>query len=153
MRSTTHYVRSNTPGNNLLLTSVMTHHHHHICLPVPNQPPHSLPACLSPCYGQQGPRERSQAPSGEFPLCSALYLLTTHHHHLPVTRQKSCTTQIILYPLQDPENSYHIYMVIYTYAIYIFDINMRSGSHALLHVGKSEKCGVFRVLQILYVRI
>ena len=73
-----------------------------------------------------------------------------------VTRQKSCTTQIILYPLQYPGNSYHIYMVIYTYSIYILDMNMRSGSQALLHVGKSEKSeksGVFRVLQILYVRV
>ena len=56
-----------------------------------------------------------------------------------VTGQKSCTIQIILYPLQAPGNSYHIYMVIYTYSIYIFDMNMRSGSHALLHVEKSEK--------------
>ena len=36
-----------------------------------------------PCNGWQGPRERSRAPSGEFPLCSAQYLLTTHHHYLP----------------------------------------------------------------------
>ena len=51
---------------------------------------------------------------------------------------KSCTTQIILYPLQVPGNSYHIYMVIYTYSMYM---NMRSGSHALLHVGKNGKMG------------
>ena len=31
-------------------------------------------------------------------------------------------------------------------------MNMRSGSHALLHVEKSEKIGVLRVLQILHVR-
>ena len=37
------------------------------------------------------------------------------------------------------ETSYHINMIIYKYSIYIFDMNMRSGSHALLHVGKSEK--------------
>ena len=41
------------------------------------------------CYGWQGPREWSQAPSGEFPLCSALYLLTTHHHHLLPHHQPS----------------------------------------------------------------
>jgi len=40
-----------------------------------------------PRYGLQGPREWSQAPSGEFPLCSAPYLLTTHHHHLPPHHQ------------------------------------------------------------------
>ena len=32
-------------------------------------------------------------------------------------------------------------------------MNMRSGSHALLHVEKSEKNGVLRVLQILHVRV
>jgi len=32
-------------------------------------------------------------------------------------------------------------MIIYKYSMYIFDMNMRSGSHALLHVGKSEKLG------------
>ena len=44
-------------------------------------------------------------------------------------------------------------MIIYTYLIYIFDMNMTSGSHALLHIEKSEKNGVLRVLQILYVRV
>ena len=39
-------------------------------------------------------------------------------------------------------------MIIYTYSIYIFDMNMRFGSHALLHVEKSEKNEVLRVLQI-----
>ena len=32
-------------------------------------------------------------------------------------------------------------------------MNMRSGSHALLHVEKSEKNGVLRVLQIHHVRV
>ena len=32
-------------------------------------------------------------------------------------------------------------------------MNMRSGSHALLHVEKSEKNEVLRVLQILHVRV
>ena len=32
-------------------------------------------------------------------------------------------------------------------------MNMRSGSHALLHVEKSEKNGALRVLQILHVRV
>ena len=32
-------------------------------------------------------------------------------------------------------------------------MNMRSGSHALLHVEKNEKNGVPRVLQILHVRV
>ena len=41
----------------------------------------------------------------------------------------------------------------YRYSIYILDMNMRSGSHALLHVEKSEKNGVLRVLQILHVRL
>ena len=44
-------------------------------------------------------------------------------------------------------------MVMYTYSIYIFDMNMRSGCYSLLHVGKSEKNGVLRVLQILHVRV
>ena len=61
--------------------------------------------------------------------------------------------KIILYLPQVPGNGYHIYMVIYTYSIYIFDMNMRSGSHALLHVEKSEKNGVLRVLWILHVRV
>ena len=54
-----------------------------------------------------------------------------------VTRQKS--TQIILYLPQVPENSYHINMVICKYSIYIFDMNMRSGCHALFYVGETEK--------------
>ena len=58
-----------------------------------------------------------------------------------VTIQKSCTTQIILYPLQVSGNSYHIYMVIYKYSICIFDMNMRSGSHALLYVGIGSSMG------------
>ena len=70
-----------------------------------------------------------------------------------VTRQKSCTTQIILYLIQVLRNSYHIYMIIYIYSIYIFDMNMRSGSRALLHVAKSEKNGVLKILQILDVRV
>ena len=109
MRSMAHHVRSNTPGNNLSffvfsyfwvchalktlpVTSMMipchlslpfSHHHHHICLPVPHHPPHALFLPTShPRYGQWGPREQPQAPSGEFPLCSAPYLLTSHHHHL-----------------------------------------------------------------------
>ena len=61
--------------------------------------------------------------------------------------------KIILYLLQVPGNSYHIYMIIYTYSMYIFDMNMRSGSHALLHAQKSEKNGVLSVLQILHVRV
>ena len=44
-------------------------------------------------------------------------------------------------------------MIIYIYSIYIFDMNMRSGSHALLHVEKSENNGVLRVLQILHVMV
>ena len=44
-------------------------------------------------------------------------------------------------------------MIIYIYSIYVSDINMRSESHALLHVEKSEKNGVLRVLQILHVRV
>ena len=61
--------------------------------------------------------------------------------------------KIILYLLQVPGNSYHIYMIIYTYLIYIFDMNMKFGSHALLHVEKSEKNGILRVLQILHLRV
>ena len=68
-------------------------------------------------------------------------------------RQKSCMAQIILYLPQVPENSYHINMVKCKYFIYIFDMNMRSGRHALFHVGETEKNGVFRVLQILHVRV
>ena len=60
---------------------------------------------------------------------------------------------MVLYLLQVLRNSYHIYMIIYIYSIYIFDMNMRSESHALLHVEKSEKNGVLRVLQILHVRV
>jgi len=56
-----------------------------------------------------------------------------------VTLQKFCTTQKIIYLPQILETSYHINMIICKYSIYIFDMNMRSGSHALLHVGKSEK--------------
>jgi len=56
-----------------------------------------------------------------------------------VTLQNFCTTQKIIYLPQVLETSYHINMIIYKYSIYIFDMNMRSGSHALLHVGKSEK--------------
>ena len=97
MRSTTHYVRSNTPGNNLSFVfsgmscinsklrhqlrvryecddpmspvTTVSHHHHHICLPVPESiTPRALFLPAShPRYGRQGPRERSQAPSGESP--------------------------------------------------------------------------------------
>ena len=56
-----------------------------------------------------------------------------------VTLQKFCTTQKIIYLPQVLETSYHINVIIYKYSIYIFDMNMRFGSHALLHVGKSEK--------------
>ena len=35
----------------------------------------------------------------------------------------------------------------------IFDMNVRSGSHALVHVEKSKKSGVLRVLHILHVRL
>ena len=76
-----------------------------------------------------------------------------YNNQYTVTRQKSRTTQIILYLLQVLGNSYHIYMIIYIYSIYIFDMNMRSGSHALLHVEKSDKNGVLGVLQILHVRV
>ena len=81
------------------------------------------------------------------------FLLKTYLENHTVTRQKSCTTQIILYLLQVPGNSYHIYIIIYIYSVYILDMNMRSGSHALLHVEKSEKNGVLRDLQILHVRV
>ena len=47
----------------------------------------------------------------------------------------------------------YIYGNIHIDYIHIFDTNMRSGSHALLHVEKSEKNGVLRVLQILHERI
>jgi len=63
----------------------------------------------------------------------------THFWHLTVTLQKFCTTQKIIYLPQVLETSYHINMIIYKYSIYIFDMNMRSGSHALFHVRKSEK--------------
>jgi len=56
-----------------------------------------------------------------------------------VTLQKFCTTQKILYLSQVLGTSYHINMIIYKYYIYIFKMNMRSGSHALLHVGKNKK--------------
>jgi len=56
-----------------------------------------------------------------------------------VTLQKFCTTHKILYLPQVLGSRYHINMIIYKYSIYIFDMNMRSGSHALLHVEKSEK--------------
>ena len=61
--------------------------------------------------------------------------------------------KIILYLLQVSRNSYHIYMIIYIYSRYIFDMNMRSGSHALLHVEKGETNGVLTVLQILHLRV
>ena len=100
MRSMTHYVRSNTPGNNLSyfvfsyfrvcrafetppITSVMIpcHLSHHFLIVTTTFCTLLLPAS-HPRYGPRGPRERPRAPSGKFPLCSALYLLTTHHHHL-----------------------------------------------------------------------
>ena len=49
--------------------------------------------------------------------------------------------KIILYLSQVLGNSHHIYMIIYIYSRYIFDMNMRSGSHALL-----VKCG--KIIQI-----
>jgi len=58
-----------------------------------------------------------------------------------VTLQKFCTTQKILYLPQVLGTSYHINMIIYNNSIYTFEMNMRSGSHALLHVKKSEKMG------------
>ena len=110
MRSTTHHVRSNTPGNNLSfftfsgvscirnsasyerdgpmspVTTVFSSPPSHCRCPTARAL--FLPAS-HPRYGRQGPRERSRAPSGEFPLCSAPYLLTTHHHHfLPHHRFK-----------------------------------------------------------------
>jgi len=42
-------------------------------------------------------------------------------------------------------------MIIYKYSIYIFDMSMRSGSHALLHVEKSEKIDILTAPQILHV--
>jgi hypothetical protein len=56
-----------------------------------------------------------------------------------VTHYKFCTTWKILYLPQVLGTSYHINMIIYKYSIYIFEMNMKSGSHALLHVGKSKK--------------
>jgi len=44
-------------------------------------------------------------------------------------------------------------MIIYKYSIYIFDMNMRFGYHALLHVGKSKKSEVLKSPQILYGRV
>jgi hypothetical protein len=89
------------------------------------------------------------SPSSQIQELLAWSFLNKHK----VTMQMSCTTQIILYPSQVPGNSYHMYMVIYKYSIYIFDMNMISGSHALLHVEKSEKNGVLRVSQILHIRV
>ena len=97
MRSTTHHVRSNTPGNNLSfftfsgvlciqnsasyecdgpmspVTTVF------FALPVLHRPC-SLPACLTPSLWLTRTKRMVMGPSGEFPLCSAPYLLTTHHH-------------------------------------------------------------------------
>ena len=111
MRGMAHHVRSNTPGNNLSffvfsyfwvchaletppVTSMMIPCHlsqpflittiTFACLcPTTGTTPRALFLPAShPRYGRQGPRKRSRAPSGLFPLCSAPYLLTTHHHHL-----------------------------------------------------------------------
>jgi len=70
-----------------------------------------------------------------------------------VTMQKFCTIQKILYLPQVLGTSYHINMIIYKYSIYIFDMNMRSGSHALLHVGKSKESKVLTAPQILHVKV
>ena len=68
-----------------------------------------------------------------------------------VTLQKFCTTHKILYLPQVLGTRYHINVIIYKYSTYIFDINMRSGSHALLHVEKSEKNDMLTAPQILHV--
>ena len=68
-----------------------------------------------PRYGRQGPREWSWAPSGEFPLCSALYLLTTHHHHLlpdhqpwrtPTRAKPGCASHLVPRWLRRPDHAH-----------------------------------------------
>ena len=78
--------------------------------------PHALFLPTShPRYGQQGPRERSQAPSCEFPLCSAPYLLTTHHHHLlpdhqlwqtPTRAKPGCASHLVPCWLHRPDHAH-----------------------------------------------
>jgi len=66
-------------------------------------------------YGRQGPRERSRAPSGEFPLRSAPYLLTTHHHHLaphhrpwrtPTRAKPGCSSHLAPRWLRRPDHAH-----------------------------------------------
>ena len=62
-------------------TALSSPHHRH----QPHHPRSLFLPTSHPCYGRQGPRKQSWAPSGEFPLHSALYLLTTHPITLPLT--------------------------------------------------------------------
>ena len=98
----THHVRSNILGNNLLFF-VISHfwvccawfqnattsykcddpchlslpfscHHHHICLPVPHQPPRSLPACLAPSLWPTSTKRTVTGPFGwVFTLFSPIF--------------------------------------------------------------------------------
>ena len=106
MRSTTHYVRSDTPGNNLSFVfsgmscinsklhhhddpmspvTTVSYHHHHICsslLACARSPP-ALSSCLPRTLAMADKdQENGHGPLQVSSPCSAPYLLTTHHHHL-----------------------------------------------------------------------
>src|SRR6266446_9327554 len=91
----------------------------------PPPPPSACVCPTAPCalflptshlrYGRQGPRERSRAPSGEFPLRSAPYLLTTHHHHLvphhrpwrtPTRAKPGCSSHLTPCRLRRPDHAH-----------------------------------------------
>jgi len=86
----------------------------------------------------------------------------SHHPNYYIHKKASCQTYSDSAKVLHPTKKYYIFpkfwglvtiLIIYKYSIYIFDMNRRSGSHALLHAGKSEKNEVLTAPQILHVRV